>query len=359
MRALGQVRRELGALTLNARIYQGLAWRRLHTRRMLSEAQNHLPAVLSALSGMGDVLPSDAWHLHAAHWTQTGVVVLVLGSSGDRPSVALKLAPSGAASSVLRRHMEALRQLWADERLERWRDLTPEPLADGLIDRRYYVLERALPGVAGDTRLLQSDTGWDMLGAALQAIAPLHDRTATSASIDHDLLHRWSHPALSCIRTATRHSPAADRLLATLRDGLVGRVVSIGWVHGDYWAGNLLVRPDRPEVQGIVDWASAGPGYPPHLDILHLLLYARKMRQGWHELHPAVVPVLEGKGWDPREQALLERAGLLWPSDSAANRAMVLLCWLHNLAGNFFHSPRLIHDRPWIRRNVEPVLLRL
>ena len=56
-------------------------------------------------------------------------------------------------------------------------------------------------------------------------------------------------------------SPAAvAQVRAELCEALAGRRVAVGWVHGDFVPGNVLVDPDSARVTGIVDWVTGSNG---------------------------------------------------------------------------------------------------
>ena len=71
-------------------------------------------------------------------------------------------------------------------------------------------------------------------------------------------------------------APAAApvlRALAERIDEIVGELPR-GFVHGDFWAQNLLVRGER--LAGVVDWEAAGPGRLPLLDLFQLRINAEQ-----------------------------------------------------------------------------------
>ncbi|MFN8567188.1 MAG: aminoglycoside phosphotransferase family protein [Kouleothrix sp.] len=100
---------------------------------------------------------------------------------------------------------------------------------------------------------------------------------------------------------------------ALLRRRLIGSELPFGWVHGDFWPGNLLVRP-AGELSGIIDWDRALPGQLPLLDILHLFAYMRKMHRHI-ELGEAIVEYLLPAAFDAEEPRADGRKSLaVWPA---------------------------------------------
>jgi aminoglycoside phosphotransferase (APT) family kinase protein len=77
-----------------------------------------------------------------------------------------------------------------------------------------------------------------------------------------------------------------------------------GFGHGDFWSGNLLVEGGR--LTGVIDWAAAGPGQLPLLDLMHLHVSARR-DQG----RPlgAAIAAYSRKRTQAEQQAIDEYAG--------------------------------------------------
>ena len=202
---------------------------------------------------------------------------------------------------------------------------------------------------------------WLQLRAAT-AIVELHRRTARSVVVDSTLLERWIDRPLLVIRRLQARQPAAghideviERLRAELHGALAGRSLHIGWIHGDYWLGNILVGRDNATPTGIVDWDRAEPDELPLHDLLHLLLYTRKLQQRC-ELGEIVRAVLGSAGWSLHERALLSAADMPLPDDASSERAMVLLYWLRFIAANLLQSTYFGRNRWWVTKNIDDVL---
>jgi aminoglycoside phosphotransferase (APT) family kinase protein len=185
----------------------------------------------------------------------------------------------------------------------------------------------------------------------------LHRRSAARVQVDAAVLERWvSGPAAVLRGQGGRGSRGLDAVADELVDALHGRTLTAGWIHGDFWPGNLLVRPDGT-LGGIVDWDAAAPvGLPLH-DLLHLLLFTRRLTRRL-ELGRIVAEQLRAPVWTAHERRVLE-------ADHAAgalpDRASLLLYWLHHAAAHTRqqHGARSARYRVWWLRNVEPVLAAL
>ena len=300
--------------------------------------------------------------LHA-HWSQTGVAVIMTGPPGGAAAVVLKLPGTREAHAALLRHQAALAALHADERLRFWSGLPPLPLAAGTLAGQPYLAEPALPGRAGSSLLAAPATRAAVQTVAGSAIAGLHQRTGALTLVDQQTLARWVDHPLSVLRDvsaglprATRHGRSLDRLRTELHGHLAGRPVRVGWIHGDYWPGNLLLAAGGTQVTGIVDWDRAAPGELPEHDLLHLLLFSRALVQG-REPGEVVRDALEGAPWASHEQALLATMRPAGPAEPITLRAAILLYWLRFVAANLEQQAQsFAADRLWLARNVETVL---
>jgi aminoglycoside phosphotransferase (APT) family kinase protein len=152
---------------------------------------------------------------------------------------------------------------------------------------------------------------------------------------------------------------AVDRAGAFLRERLVGAELALGWIHGDFWPGNLLADTRTGTLAGIVDWDRSSSEDVPLHDLLHLLAYSRKLLAN-RELGEIVVECLLPAAFDARERALVDLAmeSLALPRDPEFLRAMALLYWTRFAATNLTRYPRYRRDGRWLRKNVFLVLER-
>jgi aminoglycoside phosphotransferase (APT) family kinase protein len=317
-----------------------------------------LAAVSAAVADAGDALPCDPGRVLRADLTSTGMLVATLGHAPAAPLLVAKVAVTAAAGEGLARETRTLRRLAADERLGDWRALIPQRHVVGSVLGRPYAIDTALPGRSARSRTAQ---GRAALAAAARAIDRLHRATATTVEVDDAQLGRWvRRPVEELLRRAAverpRRARALERLAGDLDAALRGRVVTAGWVHGDFWAGNVLLAGGAGEVTGIIDWDAAGDEELPLHDILHLALYGRRVGRA-RELGDVVCRALAGGRGDAGEREVVRCAGAagLEPRDA------LLLYWLRHSAVHLRQQVR--HDAPrhrlWQMRNLDPVLARL
>jgi aminoglycoside phosphotransferase (APT) family kinase protein len=318
-------------------------------RRRLADAAALVPDVLAALPG-----PARGWTIDDACVTSTDMAVIVLVARA--PAAVVKLPLTAAAARGLERESLALTALHADARLGEWRALLPRMLARGSVRGQPYRLDAALPGRPPAATA-------PCLEAAAEVIHELHRATACEVSGDA-VAERWIDAPL---RELARHARPArrpvvriGRLREELYRALDGRRLTAGWIHGDYWLGNVLCPDGRARPAGIADWEAAGTPEPALHDVLHLLLTGRRLAGG-EQLGAIVRGHLRGAGWSPRERQLLRRYAA-WGDDGAlSERHALLLYWLRQAAVHARQQSRAGGGRYrwWEVRNVDAVLTAL
>jgi aminoglycoside phosphotransferase (APT) family kinase protein len=301
--------------------------------------------------------PEDGWRTHALRWTGTSVAVAVVAHPRDARRFVVKVPATAEGVTNLRRQREVLSALERDRRLCDWKAVLPRPLHEGEVAGRYYCVEEALPGEQADRLVRRGRDGRVLLRASAGLIEGLHSRTAREDLVDGVAVEAWVELPLCRLERFAGARPrraelraALDRLRNDLAEALLGRRVRRGWIHGDYWPGNVLASSGR--VTGIVDWDQAAAGQLPLHDLLHLHLHARRLARG-EELGDVVAAALTVGV----PEAIGVPAGVVdrW-TDGIPARTALLLCWLRH-ATLFLDSDGHRDNRYWLRHNVEKVLL--
>jgi O-antigen/teichoic acid export membrane protein len=270
-------------------------------------------------------------------------VMMVHGPQGV-PGV-LKVAATGSAAANLRREAHVLSRLQSDERLGAWRALLPVPLDAGSVHGGAFLLTSRLPG-----QTLPPQAARRLTSAAIHSLAPLHCLGRTVQEVDGTLLNLWVDEPAERLARAIDGNGSLDRLVTGLHRNLAGRRVTLGWTHGDFYAGNLL-SGGSGEVSGIVDWSQAR-----EQDLLVLDLTFWFMTVPAREQPPAFgarVAAGLGRGWTPAERYLIST---VMDGDPLTKETLLLLTWLRHVASNLGKSDRYVGSVLWSRRNVAPVL---
>jgi aminoglycoside phosphotransferase (APT) family kinase protein len=295
--------------------------------------------------------------------TSTDVAVVIVSPPARPPLAVVKLPMTASAVDGMLRESRALAALHADERLGDWRRLVPVSLASGMLDGRRYRVDAALRGQVVLDGLREEKSRRHLLESAAETIHVLHRTTASMVEVDERLAAHWiDAPANDLLAhgAARGLESRVGALRDELREALVGRSLSAGWIHGDYWLGNLLFQAGEAGPRGIVDWDAAGEPALPVIDVIHLLLYTWRLITG-RELGEIVAEKLRGRGWPAEERRVLDRYGTWCHGDLISERHELLLCWLRHVAHHARQQgdDRTLGYRRWQSRNVRPVLASL
>ena len=332
---------------------------RLTSKHTLASRAALVPAVVETLMAK-HVVPPDGWISRGSRWSDTGVAIIPIGPPGEPARLIVKFADSRLSIDALRAQESRLAQLHADARVADWAAIAPRVVDEGSIDAVRYYVETALVGVPatqliGDPRLRRR-----LLPVAAEIIAGLHERTAVPIRVDDAVLDGWIGVPVLAIgqalqgrrRTGVEMRTALQHLGDDLRAELTSRELPVGWIHGDFWPGNLLVTANGSRVTGIVDWDLAADGQLASHDPVHLILQTRRLIAG-REYGEVVGSVLRGDPLGADEQSGLAAAGIRpgpWKRESPH---LVLLEWLR-FVGQL--APVKSPHRGWVRRNIVAVL---
>ena len=237
------------------------------------------PATLRALPGDLDLRTllsapgSRVVLLDGSRDPNSGVTLLVTEPGSAEPHLAVKIATTAAAAEVIAREARLLAELRR----------RPLPQVDSTLPRHLGVFEAdgmlasvttVVPGIPMRTsyhafrHLARPDSVRGDFAAARDWLMALHaDSMAAAAPIAlldgvaEQIVTRWRDEP-QALDLAERLGPLAARLSSAGARRTV--------VHGDFWAGNLLIS--RGAVTGVVDWAAAELSGEPLRDVVRFVL---------------------------------------------------------------------------------------
>jgi aminoglycoside phosphotransferase (APT) family kinase protein len=240
---------------------------------MSALADHALKASHPQLRSLLDEPGSTAILIDASKDPNSGVVVLLIPADRAEPHLAIKIATTEAAARVLKAETAMLVAL---ERLAlpRTGPTVPRHQASFDADGMLAVAATVVPGTPMSTgyhafrhSARPAEVRADFAAAA-GWLAGLHADTvgppAPIALLDgmaERISARWpgEEPASALVH-----------LLAPVRDRLESVAIPRTVVHGDFWAGNLLVRDGA--VSGAVDWAAGALSGEPLRDVARFAL---------------------------------------------------------------------------------------
>ncbi|MER6420160.1 phosphotransferase [Streptomyces sp. NPDC001137] len=279
---------------------------------------------------------------------------------GAAPSVMVKHPRTQRAVASLARECEVVQRLEHDERLGSWRRLVPQVEQRRLQGPLPLVVQRCLPGIEGDTLLQRSPQLTHQVAlSALGAIRELHLATGRTEEVT-TRLSDWVEPQLSVLAREVRwcrHGRGADAmsvLRGRLQCALFGRRLLVGWTHGDFHAGNVLLARREGGLLGVIDWVGAVPDGPSAIDCRTFVLTMRHQHEG-RQFGRVVAEAVRDDSLRPEDRRLLSEVGEP-VTDNQGETALTLLTWLWHVAGNVAKSARYGRSHRWVTENVVPVL---
>lgn len=279
---------------------------------------------------------------------------------GAAPPLVVKHPRSPRAMVALARECEVLQGLERDERLGPWRRFVPSVEQQRLHGPLPLVAQRCLPGMEGDALLRHfPQLTHQAAMSALRAIRGLHLATGRTEQVTARL-GDWIDPRLAVLAREVhwcRRGPGAHAM-SVLRDRLLrslsGRSLLVGWTHGDFHPGNVLLTREHAGVLGVIDWSGAVPDGPSAIDCYTFVLTMRHQNTG-SQFGRVVADAVRHASLRPEDRRLLAEAGEL-ATDGRGETALTLLTWLWHVAGNAAKSARYGRSHRWVAENVVAVL---
>jgi hypothetical protein len=303
------------------------------------------------LATIGD--PAQRWVAGPPLVSSTRTAVVPLGPPGGPPVAMAKLPGTRVGVSSQQREGRALNALTSEPAVGDFTRFLPLRMTDGYVGDQPFVLERAMPGIAADTVASRGRVAASVTVGAASAIGVLHARTAHAAVVDAALLRRWVDVRVDIVARATRRREALETLRRRLHAAWAGREVEIGWVHGDFWLGNVMVDPTTGVAAGIIDWEWAARDELAAQDLVYACVHSR-MLAGRGELGDVVTEMLQQPVWEETEKALHNAADA--PVGPVIDPDVLLLVWLRQVAANLVQTPSIARNPLWVLRNVVSVL---
>jgi aminoglycoside phosphotransferase (APT) family kinase protein len=187
--------------------------------------------------------------------------------------------------------------------------------------------------------------------AAFRAIAPLHRLDSGPRQVSAEGLRDLIDIPAHRLRAVAGRRDAIDHLARGLHDELADHPVRIGWTHGDFAYGNLMLD-DKGEVTGIVDWGQLRQHDLVSVDLAFWLLTMPRPDEPQEFGARVAARLGSNQPWRDYESCLLAEAV---PNDAISGRALLLLPWLRHVTDNLDKSDRFAGPL-WYRRNIVPVL---
>jgi O-antigen/teichoic acid export membrane protein len=304
--------------------------------------------VREATSRIGDDGSAQRWRCQSILHMNGQLAMLALGPEPDRQTALMKIAHGAEGAVRLRRQGEVLRILQADPALREFRAVLPIVLGEGHAAGSDYVIERPPAGEPGEIMLGDAVRRERALASAAMLITDLHSRTASPRVIDEAWLFDWIDRPIGQINGAAPWMIPSGTVAAAFeairryeRAAWSGRVVALGWSHGDFGPASIRFSPDGAHVIGIADWSLARRDAPLALDLCHLALTTRMLVRR-QDIGEVVCDLIRDPRWGVSEWPCIADQS---PAPAASEvRSLVLLAWLQYIASHRAGSARYVVD---------------
>ena len=253
----------------------------------------------------------------------------------------------GPSRPLLERSLRNLNALRAAGPGSPVRELTVFPEADGETGMARWSLE---PRVEGSTAAGMTPALWEeclQFLVALHGCRPPSDGTGglPGARVEAEAI--GAHLDGDARRTL-------EHLVAIVEERLDG--IPLGFMHGDFWHENLLVRDGS--LNGVVDWDWSSPDGFPLLDLFDLIVLADPKTR-WAPPGPrsteGVLPLARAGG-DEQVRRYCAETGT--PGDSATLEGLAVAYWISRAARDLRPYTDRAQRPVWMTANVyEPLAL--
>ncbi|MCZ6598413.1 MAG: phosphotransferase [Planctomycetota bacterium] len=290
------------------------------------------PSLLDAI--VARVLGEDRGCVNHYLVTRRNTVLIFCSREGSAPKeivIKVPLTPRAAErSEANRRGLDRIAALCAGSALE---GLFPTRIGEGEVRGQVYAVEGRLAGASADDRV----PGARRLGFIRDRIGPLLQELANQATWRTALPEAWVSDAidragagLEPVLRNDRDRELWQRLAARVRESAARWPTALGFIHGDFHLGNVLVDGEGDRVFGIIDWDRVLEGAPLLLDAVHVLM-CHGPRHGRTAFSEAVSALADGTRRKEAETAFLDELCRAWDAPAECLPYVTALYWMHQV----------------------------
>ncbi len=337
------------------------------TKRSAATRDQSMASVIGHLTAAGilDLRGNNLTSGSAPELAPTGsdIHVAIIPGATDAESRVVRFTDSVVASAELLTASAVQKELTADARLSSLSWRIPQVLASGVVGSTTYTIEEFLS--SRDDRTIDEHRAAPsvLIASALTAIDEFHRATADHHQVDAEVLAAVVDRPINVLRANTPPGPfhcrtrAIDQLSKWLRRSLLGVQLNVGWTHGDFHLGNVLLTVDS-DVRGVIDWGRAESDGLTVLDGCTLVAFERAKQSG-KEFSAFLLELLSdaGPGRSVRRHSdVLDELRTLCPESGVDLRCLILLTWLKHVANNLKNEDRTRSHALWRLRTVDLLL---
>lgn len=329
---------------------------RKKAKRLLTHYSLWLHKTISTTPYLSDMAPADQWQIRKIYRSASDMITCWIGSSDPIISFILYIPKSRIAYQSFEKRKKIMQLLQDKENLGEWRNFLPKILYEGEFEKQSFWVEKCLPGLSGLDAMRNTDDRQTILLSAIAVIKHLHLKTMKETIVDDALLKKWIRIPLEQII----HSPLVylyrpsriilKKLGKELEESLNGKKVITGWIHGDFWPGNILVDPNSNKVIGLVDWEDFEMDFPLSFDLVNMMVSTRRVGNT-NELGAIILALLKEDAWHTNEMLIWKEQEEKLGGHYLPLRESLLLFWLHHISVSLKKSWHYSANPLWIYGN--------
>jgi hypothetical protein len=297
--------------------------------------------------------------------TGSAVNVAIIHEDANGRALVLKFTDSTVASAELATSSDVQEQLAADPRLASWSALIPHVLAQGVVGTTTFAIEQCLALRDGRAGAYDPAATNVLIAKALSLIDEFQRANARRRRVDAEVLAAIVGRPIAALRANTpagifrSRARSIDRLEVWLWQSLIDLDLEIGWTHGDFHLGNILIDEGSDRVVGVIDWGRAESDGLIVLDGFTLIILERAKGAG-EDFSPFVLGLLSELerplGERVQGDVLAELEALNIRQPGADLRCLLTLTWLKHVANNLKFEDRTRSHALWRLRTVDQFL---
>jgi hypothetical protein len=331
------------------------------TQKLVVTYASWIRQAVDTIPELTNITSAEDWQLTKIYRSASDMFTCWISPMGNATTFILYIPKSRIAYLSFEKRKSIMDKLLREAKLGEWRNFLPKMLHEGQCQGQSFWIEKCLPGVSG-VELMQGASNHQMvLSSAIDPVSRLHKETTTTQIVGDVLLNKWiTHPLEEILSSYLMyvfwHRRSFLRELGKeIEKKLRGHSFAVGWVHGDFWPGNILVNPDNNQVVGLVDWEDFETDFPPSLDLVNMMVSMRRSKSK-KELGAIVVDLLKEGAWYPHEQAIWDSEEEKLDGNYLPLREALLLFWLHHISIGLKKSWRYAVNPLWVYGNFVTVL---
>lgn len=309
---------------------------------------------------LDSVLADNGVTPHRINWLQPGIhgqAAVVSDQPGSE--LVVEFARTATGARELARRSRELQALGADGRLADMAHLIPDVRAEHDDPAEEYVVWTQPVGEPAKTLVSDGVPVDEICRQVFNGLRPLRAVTAGRVTVDEATLDDWVTPSLTYLGMAARGAESQlAEIQSRLEEGLLGRQLMVGQVHGELALDNIVMGRNPIRLVGLVRWELTCRA-PLILDAASLAL-SDLVQRNREELGTVVAGLLDDPApFEDHPSMLLAAAegfGAGREAEAVSPEVALLLSWLF-LVGRPLPPGRTVSsDEVWLARNAQPVL---